>query len=730
VLVSSVLLLMGVNIPIVRAGTSSNVSVDGSTSNGCGYVTVCSVSLTTSQSNDVVIVGCDCFPYGMAFSVKDSAGLTFLPRDSSLSIGGGQFVETWYAISSSILSADQISVTTADTGETWYGVVAFAVSGANAADPFVAGFPISQANLKCASPCNTGVSAPAGSFVFQVGGDTGSKVQTAGAGMTLIQATRTGQDTYAQYDALSSALSAATLSFGTGQGSDFGVIVDAINPGVSTTSSTSTTTSSSVTNDMEADGSASTGCGYTATCSLSLTTTHSNDLIIVGCNCFPSSSPFSVKDTSGLTFVQRQSPLSIGGNEFVETWYAIAASALSSDMISVTTANTGETWYGIIAFAVSGANTAQPFASGFPLSQANLKCASPCNTGVSAPAGAFVFQVGGDTGSTLQTAGTGMTLIQATKEGQDSYAQYEALSSSLSGATLSFGTAQGSDFGVIVDAINPATTSSSSTSSSSTSSSSTSSSSTSSSSTSSSSTSTANGLAIDGSSTAVGYGVTVATVTATTTIPNDLIILYPSTGEYSSSGCGSVTTPPVITSVTDASGLTWHQRSTGTVTSCETSPGPVDTGYGFEFHEEEWYAVASSPLSQDRITVTAASTAGEIQMVELGISGANTQSPFDPSGSLPCVATGYSVSPACTLTTVSSKTMVIMGDTSLNGVLSNPGYTLVLFSGQNLQDMGAEYQTFASPQSGISVGFSQYGDIASGNDIWLVIGDAVVAAST
>src|ERR1700722_15221725 len=209
ILISSILSIMAVGLPAVKAGTSSNFALDGSVSAGCGYVTTCSVPLSTTQSNDVIIVACDCWPSGVAFSVKDSAGLTFIQRESQLSIGGNQFVQTWYAISPSRLSSDAISVTTTDTGETWYGVVAFAISGANTANPFAAGFPLSQANLNCASPCNTGVSAPAGSFVFQVGGDTGNTLQTSGSGMTLIQTTRAGQDIYAQYETISGALSSA-----------------------------------------------------------------------------------------------------------------------------------------------------------------------------------------------------------------------------------------------------------------------------------------------------------------------------------------------------------------------------------------------------------------------------------------------------------------------------------------------------------------------------------------
>ena len=178
----------------------------------------------------MIVVGCNCWPSGTQFSVKDSADLSFRLRTAQVGIGGGQFVETWYAISSSVLTADKISVSTNDTGETWYGVIAFAVSGANTASPFVPGLPDAQANLKCAGPCNQGVSAPAGSFIFQVGASTGNVIQTAGAGMTLIESSLRDANIFAQYEVSSSQLNMATLSFGTATGSNFGVVADAINP--------------------------------------------------------------------------------------------------------------------------------------------------------------------------------------------------------------------------------------------------------------------------------------------------------------------------------------------------------------------------------------------------------------------------------------------------------------------------------------------------------------------
>ena len=192
--------------------------------------------------SDVIVVGCNCWPVGGSFSVSDTAGLAFSARTSQINIGGGQFIQTWYAIAPGPLSSDVISVKTPLTGETWYGVIAFGVSGANTASPFDPNplLPRAQANIACLNnyPCNTGVSTTnPDDFVFQFGGDTGYGPQTAGAGMTLIQYSPAGQNTYAQYERVSSQLSSATLAFGTSQGAAVGVIADAIQPGASSSES-------------------------------------------------------------------------------------------------------------------------------------------------------------------------------------------------------------------------------------------------------------------------------------------------------------------------------------------------------------------------------------------------------------------------------------------------------------------------------------------------------------
>jgi hypothetical protein len=131
-------------------------------------------------------------------------------------------------------------------------MIAFAVSGANTVSPLdsSAGMPRTQEDPACPSgqPCSTGVSTSGPDFVFQFAGDTGSTRQSAGAGFTMLSQNTAGPNVYAEYELASAPLSSATLSFGTTQTSDFGVIADAIVPATSTAPATTTTTSSTTSN--------------------------------------------------------------------------------------------------------------------------------------------------------------------------------------------------------------------------------------------------------------------------------------------------------------------------------------------------------------------------------------------------------------------------------------------------------------------------------------------------
>jgi len=107
------------------------------------------------------------------------------------------------------------------------------------------------------------------------------------------------------------------------------------------------------------DGSAK-GNGGTTSASCTLTTTSTNDIIYVVVTAFgnTASPTINTPTATGLTFNLRKSNLT-AASAIIGTYYAVAASAQSAKVISVTTTNT--TGVVIIAFGISGANTATPF---------------------------------------------------------------------------------------------------------------------------------------------------------------------------------------------------------------------------------------------------------------------------------------------------------------------------------------------------------------------------------
>ncbi len=184
-------------------------------------------------------MGCNCDPAGSTFTVSDSSGLTWQNRTDQIAIGSGQFLEEWYAIATHTLSSDSITISTTGSSPS-YGIIAFAIYGANTSRPFDTNtsLPTAQANdascprggllRKEEYPCNTGVSTSnANDLAFQIGGDAGSTLQTGDSG-TLIAALDSGVDVYAQYAVLTSTLSSQTPQFGVAIKQQFGAITDAV----------------------------------------------------------------------------------------------------------------------------------------------------------------------------------------------------------------------------------------------------------------------------------------------------------------------------------------------------------------------------------------------------------------------------------------------------------------------------------------------------------------------
>ena len=216
------------------------------------------------------------------------------------------------------------------------------------------------------------------------------------------------------------------------------------------------------------------------------------------------------------------------------------------------------------------------------------------------------------------------------------------------------------------------------------------------------------GLGIDGSSYNGCTHAQTCQVTLTTANPNDVIIL---TGYETSSSIH-------ISSISDGDGLTWHTRK-------QLS----NSGQGGE--TEEWYAIASTALSSDTITVTYSSSSTTGGITAFGISGANTNSPFDPNLASPVTNTGSSSTPSVSLTTTNANDLII-------GIVScykSSGFSTITVGSAFTQAAGPanpqcsseygvpEYETVSSTQSGLAVGFS-----LSSTASWSMIGDAVEAA--
>lgn len=171
------------------------------------------------------------------------------------------------------------------------------------------------------------------------------------------------------------------------------------------------------------DGSASVSANLAATTQLvTLSTTNSNDLIVV--DVASNGSPVVSLTSAHLTF----SPLHARAGtdpQDIERWFAVAASPLSSEVITVTVTGSGS-FNSTTAYGISGANTASPWDSGGPQTSA----ASPSDpisiTTTNANTMAIATYRMANTGS--PTNGTGFTQIAALA-GSFAISEFKILSS-------------------------------------------------------------------------------------------------------------------------------------------------------------------------------------------------------------------------------------------------------------------------------------------------------------
>jgi len=121
---------------------------------------------------------------------------------------------------------------------------------------------------------------------------------------------------------------------------------------------------------------------------------------------------------------------------------------------------------------------------------------------------------------------------------------------------------------------------------------------------------------IDGTATGSITGGTTGTVTLTTANPNDLILVFV--------GDENLATSFVTVHSVAASGLTFTEKGAS-----------YETTATIDADAEVWYATATSPQTSLVITVTLSASADSASIVAMGVSGANTASPWDPNAALP-----------------------------------------------------------------------------------------------
>jgi hypothetical protein len=149
-----------------------------------------------------------------------------------------------------------------------------------------------------------------------------------------------------------------------------------------------------------------------------LTTTHANDVIIVGITTNWNTAVVSISDTAGLTWHLRLKADQNGvGNNTSDTeeWYAISAGILTSDTVSITLA-ASSTFQTSVAFALNGANTLSPFdGSGVTSTSSNVACS--INLSTTLPTDMILGFMPGYGSNSNPTVGAGYTVVYQVASG-------------------------------------------------------------------------------------------------------------------------------------------------------------------------------------------------------------------------------------------------------------------------------------------------------------------------
>jgi len=224
-------------------------------------------------------------------------------------------------------------------------------------------------------------------------------------------------------------------------------------------------------------------------------------------------------------------------------------------------------------------------------------------------------------------------------------------------------------------------------------------------------------IGLDGSTTGTWSAGSSFTITASTTKPNDVVVLWIVTYISKSS--------IKVSSVKDSLGVTWQSSARVSNVEC--------TATTHETTQTEWYGIASAALASDVITVTLSGTPTAASGVEFAVSGANTASPFDPNVSLPdsaACATTAAVPTVSGLSTSNANEFVVAVFGAYNsvtetvGAIANTTATLMQTNAGTGDSSAFEYTIASSAQSSQSCAFGK------STNYWSMVCDAIVQGSS
>ena len=215
-------------------------------------------------------------------------------------------------------------------------------------------------------------------------------------------------------------------------------------------------------------------------------------------------------------------------------------------------------------------------------------------------------------------------------------------------------------------------------------------------------------------------GVTSAssgTVTLTTSLTNDIIVVVVMAENTSGS--------PVSVSSVSGGSLSWAKRAAVSGTIAQAGGAGNCVG-----DHEVWWALSAAALSATVITVNVSSSVDAMSLVAFGVNGTKTSAPWDSNAGNPITQAYNSVATAIqeNITTTEANDLIIGTYSECRNATHTAGtnYTAIqqqLTGGTNWDKVGVEQKGVTTTQSGLLV------DWMTATASWFNVTDALTADS-